>query len=146
MPAYKCSIFSCVTELKSVVPQSTLVFISWKILLKTCCLKFLIRQDTIRWWAELSDPRQFRSYLNTDPVVKLLAHYIGLFGLNRKWSCFCCFSNLFESSLNLQYIYDISHLLWICNENTKYEKIIWRQHGRRLISFSKGPGIMIIHC
>ena len=51
-----------------------------------------------------------------------MTHYIGLYDLNRKWSCFCCFSNLFENSLNLQCIHDISHLLWIFDENIKCTK------------------------
>ena len=38
--------------------------------------------------AELSDFRRICPYLNTDPVVKLLMHYIGLCDLNRKWRCF----------------------------------------------------------
>jgi len=38
--------------------------------------------------AELSDSRWIRPYLNTDPVVKQLTHYIGLYDLNRKGSCF----------------------------------------------------------
>jgi len=73
-----------VSVLKSMVSQSTLGLISWKILVKTCCLKCLIRHDTNRWWAELSDSHQFRPYLNMDPVVKQLTHYIGLYDLNRK--------------------------------------------------------------
>jgi len=60
------------------VTHFTLDLISWKILLKTCCLKCLLRDDTIRWGAELSDSRQIRPYLNMYPVVKLLTHYIGL--------------------------------------------------------------------
>jgi len=66
------------------VTHCTLDFISWKILLKTCCLKYLIRYDTVRWWAELSDSCRIRPYLNTDPVVKLLTHYIDLYDLSRK--------------------------------------------------------------
>jgi len=54
--------------------------------------------------------------------------------LNRKRSCFI---NLFKNSLNGQCIHDISHLLWIFDEKTNYKKIIWRRHGRRLISLSK---------
>ena len=42
-----------------------------------------MRNDTIRWWAGISDSRQFRPCLNTDPVVKQLTHYIGLIDLNR---------------------------------------------------------------
>jgi len=104
---------------------------SWShILLKTCCLKCLILYDTIRWLAELSNAWRFCPVLNTDLVVKLLTPC----DLSRKWSCFCCFRNLSENSLNIQYIYDLSHLLWIFDENTKYEKIIWSQHCRRLIS------------
>jgi len=83
--------------LKNMVSQFTLDLISWKILLKTCCLKCLI----IQWWAELSDSCRIHPYLNTDPVVKQLTHYIGLYDLNRKWGCFCCFNNLFETSLNV---------------------------------------------
>jgi len=94
------------------------------ILLKTCYLKCLIRHDTIWWWAELSDSHRFRPYVNTDPIVKLLAYYIGLFDLTRKQSCFCCFSNLFENSLNVQCIHNLSHILLIFDENTRYmEKI-----------------------
>ena len=48
-------------------------------------------------------PRQLRPYLNTDLVVKLLTHYIGLYDLNRNWSCF---NNLFENSLDVQYTHD----------------------------------------
>jgi len=66
---------------------------------------------TIQWWAELSDFRQIRPYLNTNLVVKQLTLYIGLYDLNRKEICFCCFSYLFEKSLNVQCIYDVSHLL-----------------------------------
>jgi len=36
------------------VTHCTPDLISWKILLKTCCLECLIRYDTMRWWAELS--------------------------------------------------------------------------------------------
>jgi len=61
------------------VSHCTLDPISWKILLKTCSLICLIRYDTIQWWAELSD-----SCLNTDSVVKLLTHYIGLYDLNHR--------------------------------------------------------------
>jgi len=66
------------------VAHCTLELISWKILLKTCCPKCLIWYDTIQWWAELSNSHQFRPYLNTDPVVKLLIHYISLYDLIRK--------------------------------------------------------------
>jgi len=52
---------------------------------------------------------------------------------------FLLFPDLFKDSLNVQCIHDIGHLLWIFDENTKYEKIIWRQHGHRLISLSKAP-------
>ena len=62
----------------------TLDLISWKILLKTQCLKCLIKYDIIRWWADLSDSRRIHSYLSTDLVVKLLTHYIGLYDLNKK--------------------------------------------------------------
>ena len=127
------------------VSHCTLDLISWNILLKTCRFKCLIRYDTIRWWAELSDSRRIRPYLNKDPVVKLLTHYIGFCDLNRKWSYFCCFSNFFKISLNVQCIHDIIHLLWIFDENTKYEKITRSQHGHRLISLSKPPGITIVH-
>jgi len=102
--------------------QSTLDLISWKILLKTCCPKCLMRHDTIWWWTELSNSRRFRPYLNTDPIFKQLTHYIGLYDLSRKWSSFCYFRNLFENSLNVQRFHDISHILWIFDENTKYEK------------------------
>jgi len=60
------------------ISHCTLDLISWKILLKTCCLKCLLRYDTIQWWTELRDSHRIRPYLNTDPVVKLLTHYIGL--------------------------------------------------------------------
>ena len=43
-----------------------------------------MRHDTIRWWAELSDSRRIRPYLDTDLEVKQLTHYIGLYDLNRK--------------------------------------------------------------
>jgi len=66
------------------VSQSTIDLISWKILLKIACFKCLLRHDTIRWWAELSDSRRLCPYLNTDPVVKQLTHYIGLYDLNKK--------------------------------------------------------------
>jgi len=46
-------------------------------------LKCLIRNDTIRWWAELSNSRRIRPYLNMDPVVKL-SLTISLYDLNRK--------------------------------------------------------------
>ena len=42
------------------------------------------KEDTIQRWAELSDSLWIRPYLNTDPVVKLLTHYIGLHDLNKK--------------------------------------------------------------
>ena len=116
------ALLQSVRVLKNMVSHCSLDRISWKILLKTCYLKCLIVYDTIRWWPERSDSQRIRPYLNTDPVVKLLTHYIGLYDLNRKWSCFCCFSNLFEKSLNVQCIHDINHLLWIFDENTKYEK------------------------
>ena len=93
------------------VSHCTLDLISWKILLQTCCLKCLIRHDTIQWWGELSDSRWIHPYLNTDPVVKQLTHYIGLYDLNRISSRFCCFNNLSENSLNVQCIHDVSHLL-----------------------------------
>jgi len=86
------------------------------------CLKCLIRYDIIRWWADLSDSRWICLCLNTGMGVELLTHDIGLYDLNRKWSCFCRFSNLFENSLNVQCIHDIGHLLWTFNETTKYEK------------------------
>jgi len=107
---------------KNMVSQSTLDLISWKILLQTCCLKCLIRHHTIQWWAELGDSHRIRPYLNTDPVVKQLTHYIGLDDLNRTGSCFCSFSNLFGNSLSVQCIHDISNLLWIFDANTKKEK------------------------
>jgi len=122
---------------ENMVSQCSLNLISWKISLKAFCLKCLIRYDATRWWAELSDFRRFRPSLNTDSVVKLLTHYKGWYDLNRKWSCFCRFSNLLENPLNEWCIRDISHLLWIFDENTKYEKIIWSQHGHWLISLSK---------
>jgi len=62
------------------VSDCTLDLIFWKILLKTYCLKCLIRHGTIRWW----DRAIAISYLNTHAVVKLLTHYIGLYDLNRK--------------------------------------------------------------
>jgi len=62
-------------------------------------------------WQSLAIPVGFILYLNTDPVVELLTHYIGLYDLDRKRSCFCCLSNLLENSLNAQCIHDISHLL-----------------------------------
>jgi len=126
------------------VSDCTLDLISWKILLKTCCLKCLKKHDAIWWWAKLSDSRRSCPYLNTDSVVKPLTYYIGLYDLNRKWSCFCCFSNLLKNSLNAQCIHDLSHLLWIFDENTKYEEIIWSQHGCWLISLSKAPVITIV--
>jgi len=95
------------------VLQCTLDLISWKILLQTCCLICLIRYDTIRWRAELSDSRRFRPYLNTEPVVKLLTHYISLEDLNRKWTRFCCFGSSLENWLNVHCIHDIGHLLRI---------------------------------
>jgi len=61
--------------LKNMVSHGTLDPISRKILLKTCCLKCLVRYDTLRWWA---DSRRILPYQNTDPVVKQLTHYIGL--------------------------------------------------------------------
>ena len=79
---YKC--FLSVCELTNIVSQCTLDLISWKILLKICCLKCLIRYDTGRWWAELNDARWFHPYLNTVPVVKLLTHYTGLYDLSRE--------------------------------------------------------------
>jgi len=66
------------------VTHCTLDLVSWKILLKTYCLKYLMMYDTIRWWAALSDSHRIRPYLNMDPVVTLLTHYIGLYDLNRK--------------------------------------------------------------
>ena len=63
---------------------------------------------SIRWWAEFSDSRQFHLYLNMDPVVKLLTHYIDL---NSKWNCFRRFGYLFIKSLNAQCIHDISHIV-----------------------------------
>ena len=78
---------STVSVLKNIVSQSTLDLISWKILLKTCCPKCLIRLrcDTIRWWTERSDSHRFRPYLNTDPLVKLLTFYIGFYDLKGLW-------------------------------------------------------------
>ena len=125
------------------VSHCTLDLISWKILLKTCCLKCLTGYDSIRWWAKLSDSCWIHPYLNTDPVVNQLTHYMGLYDLNRKWS-FCCFSNLFENSLNVQCIHDISYLLWKFWWEYKIRKNYWSQHGRRLISLSKALGITII--
>jgi len=99
--------------LKNKVSHCTLDLISWKILLKTCCLKCLIRYDTIRWRAEFSDFRRIRPYLDMDPVVKLLTNYNRLTWSKQKMKLFCCFSNLFENSLNVQCIHDITHLVWI---------------------------------
>jgi len=107
-------------------------------------IKCLISHDTIQWWADLSECCRFRPHLNTHLVVKQLTHYLGLNDLNRKWSCFCCFGNLFENSLNVQCIHDISHILWIFDESIKYEKIIWRYCGCGLISLSKALGITIV--
>jgi len=76
--------------------QCNLDLISWKILPKTCCFKWLIRYDPVQW-AELSDFRH--PYLNTDSVGKQLTHYRGFYHLNKKWGSFCCFNNLFENSL-----------------------------------------------
>jgi len=53
-----------VSELKNMISQCTLDLISWKILLKTCCFKCLIRYNTTQWWAELipgSDGQQYAS-------------------------------------------------------------------------------------
>jgi len=66
------------------VSHCTLDLIFWNILLKTCCLKCLLSYDTIQWWAELRNSHWILPYLNMDPVVKLLTHYIGLYDLNRK--------------------------------------------------------------
>jgi len=80
------------------VSQSTLNFISWKILLKTCCLNCLMYKawhNTMVGWAELNHSRRIRPYPNTDPVDKQLTQYIGLYDLNRKWSCFSCLRKLF---------------------------------------------------
>ena len=104
------------------VSRCTFDLISWKILLKTCCLKCLIGHDTIRWRAELSDTRRIRPYLNTAPVARLLTN-IGLYDTTENEVVLCCFSNLFENLLNAQCIHDISHLLGFFDENTKYEKI-----------------------
>jgi len=96
---------------KKMILHGNLDLISWKILLKTCCLKSLIRYDTMQCWAELSESRRILPYLNTEPepVVELLTPYMGFYELNRKWSCFCCFSNLFKNSLNVQCIHDKSN-------------------------------------
>jgi len=83
-----------------------------------------------------------KKHLKTDLVVKRLTHYISLYDLDRKWSCFRCFRNLFENSFHVQCIHDISHFRWIF-DNTNYEKIIWSQPGRWLISLSKAQGITI---
>jgi len=67
------------------VSHCTLDLISCKMLFKTCCLKCLVRYDTIQWWAGFSDFRRICPYLNANPVVKLLTHYIlGLYDLSRK--------------------------------------------------------------
>jgi len=94
------------------------------------------RHDTVWWWVKLSDSRLIHPYLNTDPVVKLLTRYIGLYDLNRKCSCFYCLSHLFENSLNAKCIH-AGQLSWFLNENIKYDEISWSQHGCRLISLSK---------
>jgi len=65
-----------VSEPKNMVSHCTLDLISWKILLKTCRLKCLIRYDTIRWWMEHSNSSRFPPYLSTNPAVKLLTHFI----------------------------------------------------------------------
>ena len=107
--------FYGVSVLKNMVSHCTLDLVSWKFLPKTSCPKCLIRYDTIRWWTEFSDSRQICPYLNTDPVVKQLTRYIGLYDLNRKRS------RLFANWPNVQYIHDISHLLWIFDKNAKYD-------------------------
>jgi len=65
-----------VDALKNIVSHCTLDLISWKLLLTTCCLKGLIRYDTIQWWAGLSDFCRIRPYLSMDLVVKQLTHYM----------------------------------------------------------------------
>jgi len=90
----------------------------------------------------LAIPRRFYPYLNTTLVVKLLTHYKGLYDLNRKLSCFCCFSNCFGNALNVRYIHNISHLLCIFDDNTKYQKIGVNMAAK--ISLSKAPGITIV--
>jgi len=45
----------------------------------------------------VGDFRRCRPYLKTDPVVKLLTHYIGLYDLNK----IAVLANLLENSLNV---------------------------------------------
>ena len=49
-----------------------------------------------------------------------------------------------NNSLNAQRIHGTSLPLWIFDENTKYETVIWRQHGRRVISSRKAPVTTIV--
>jgi len=81
----------------------------------------------------------------TDPVVRLLSHYIGLYDPNKKWNCFPCSSNLFNNSLNVPCFHDRSHPLWIFDESKKYTKIIWDKHGRWLILLSKTPLVCYVN-
>jgi len=86
------------------------------------------------------------------PYMGVCDLFVPLYG--RMWSvcaliwayviCLCPFSHLFKKSLNTQFIRDMRHLLWIFDENPKYEKIIWRQRGSRLISLSKALGKTIV--
>ena len=94
------------------VSHCALVLIFCKILLKTCCFKCLIRHGTIRWWAELSDSSRFRSDLNTDPIVKHLTHYLGLYDLAENEINFAVLATCLKiHSTYSELIHDTSHLL-----------------------------------
>jgi len=117
--------------------QCTLNLISWKIFFKTCCLEYLIGMIHYDGGRSLVIPVGFAPQTNTHPAVKLLTHYIGLYDLNRKWSCCVVLAMCSKNSLNVRCIHNISHLLLIFDEDAKYEKIILSQHGRRLVTLSK---------
>jgi len=80
---------------------------SYMSLIYTCCFKFLTRNDTVEWWAALSDSHQWLSPDNFFTHNCWLA--IGLYELHSKWICFCsCIMNCSYYCYNVQCFPDTS--------------------------------------
>ena len=74
------------------------------------------------------------------PYMGVCALFAPLYG--RMWSV-CALLAICSKSHSIRNLF-VRHLLWIFDENPKYEKIIWRQRGSRLISLSKALGKTIV--
>jgi len=67
------------------------------------------------WWCRIRFHQWLQSglSLSRSPQIRYSpaagSLYISLYDVNRKLSCFCCFRDLFEISLNLQCTYAVSH-------------------------------------